>query len=102
MTSEARYDMTTSDLERPLYQMPVEGNECEQWKARMWNQMFVQFKGYPGLAPLEQWTRLSHREQRCVECGAAGTVRQESFLIKSVSHYYFCGECAEYWERKAQ
>lgn len=82
-----------------LYQMPVEGNEWEQWKARIWNAMSARF--YPGLAALEQYMLRSQEEKRCVECGEAGTAKQESVLIKSVSHYYFCDDCDAYWRNKA-
>lgn len=79
--------------------MPVEGNDWEQWKARVWNALVARF-GYPGLAPLEQWIVRSYKERRCVECGAPGTHQHESVLVKVVPHYWMCDDCHKYWEEK--
>lgn len=79
-----------------LHHMTVDGNEWQQWKARIWNQIADMMQGPPGLAPLEQWMRRSAKEKRCVDCGAPGTVKEESVLIKAVSHYYHCDDCAAY------
>lgn len=91
--------MSNTAADAVLNHMPVEGNDWEQWKARVWNVMADRF-GHPGLAPLEQWTWRSNRERRCIDCGEPGTVRQESGLIKVVSHYWFCDGCAQYWASK--
>lgn len=84
---------------RVVVYQSVEGNDWEQWKARMFNQMVDQF-GSPGFAPLEQYTLRSKKEKRCIECGAAGTVQQKSILIKCVSHYWMCDSCDDYWRHK--
>ena len=86
-------------LEATLNYMPVEGNDWEQWRARIWNQI-AQMVGYPGLAPLEQWMRRSRAEKRCIECGAAGTIKHESIIVKAVNLYWMCDECDAYWQAK--
>lgn len=86
--------------EAALNYMPIEGNDWERWRAIIWNSMALRF-GYPGLAPLEQWMRRSKREKRCLECGAAGTIQEESVIVKAVSHYWMCAECGTYWRNKA-
>lgn len=90
-----------NDIEqvRRLQYMEVAGNEWEQWKARIWNSMVDRF-GYPGLAPLEQWTRRSHKEQRCVDCGAKGDICVISSLIQCVPVYWLCTECDAYYKEK--
>jgi len=75
-------------------------SDWQAWKENIWDQMARQFHCHPGLAPLEQHMKRSKAEKRCIECGEPGTVQQPSVLIKSVSHYYFCQECADYWEHK--
>lgn len=74
--------------------MEVDGNEWQQWKARVWNQIAASIQGHPGLAPLEQWMRRSAKEKRCIECGKPGQVREESIIVACVSHYWMCDECA--------
>lgn len=101
--------MTTADVQATqrdlakrypaLFYQPVEGNDWEQWRARMWNQMVDQF-GYPGLAPLEQYMKRSHRERRCVECGEPGTVNQVSVIIPAVADYWMCDACDTYWKER--
>ena len=72
--------------------------EWQQWHDQLWESMTERF-GYPGLAHLEQLMIRSRREKRCVDCGAAGTSRQTGGgLVKSVDHYYFCDDCAAYWD----
>jgi hypothetical protein len=88
-----------TQLERELLHMPVEGNEWEQWRAKIWNQMSDRF-GYPGLAPLEQWMRRSRKEKRCIECGETGGVRQESIIVAAVDHYWLCVECDRWLREK--
>lgn len=83
------------------YLMPVEGTEWEQWKARIWNQLYLMLQGNPGLSALEQWTRRSAKEKRCVECGEHTDNKIEGGgLIKSVAFYFMCPECVSYYERK--
>lgn len=72
----------------------ITGNEWKRWRMRIWNQMAVGLGGYPGLAPLEQWMRRSHKERRCVECGDPGEAEQESVLVLSVRSYWLCADCA--------
>lgn len=81
------------------FYQPVKGNEWEQWKARMWNTLVDQF-GYPGFTALEQYMRRSKREQRCIECGAPGTVKHTSYIVAAVPHYWMCQSCHDYWETK--
>ena len=52
-----------------------------------------------GLAVLEQKMYASRDLKVCIECDEPGIYRQESVLIKSCSHYWFCGECDFYWNR---
>lgn len=75
-----------------LNHMEVDGNDWQQWKARIWNSMADRF-GYPGLAPLEQWMLRSQKEKRCINCGDPTTASTESVLIKSVRLYYHCPKC---------
>jgi hypothetical protein len=75
-------------------------SEWQAWKERMWDQLVHQFYPDHGLCAQEQYTRRSQRERRCIECGEPGTVKQESVLIKAVSHYYLCDACNAYWEAK--
>ena len=82
----------------PVYAEPLTGNEWQQWCQRMWNQ--IARGGYPGLAPLEQYMRRSLKEKRCIDCGEPGTVYQESVIVPAVAGYYFCPDCAHYWEHK--
>ena len=70
------------------------------WKERLWDAMAERY-GYPGLAHMEQVVLRSKKETRCAECGAPGTVRHDSSLIKSVSHYFVCDECHAYYEAKS-
>ncbi|KKL47774.1 hypothetical protein LCGC14_2332150 [marine sediment metagenome] len=81
-------------------EMPVTGNQWEQWRARIWNAIAARV-GYPGLAPLEQWMLRSRKEKRCIQCGNPGTVQQESVLIASVDHYFMCGPCDAYHRERA-
>ena len=78
---------------------PIEGNEWEQWRARIFNQMIHQF-GNPGLAPLEQFMLRSRKEKRCIECGEPGEVSYKSVIIASVGIYWMCLPCAASWETK--
>ena len=71
-------------------------DEWADWRGRIWDSMEARF-GYPGLAPLEQYMLRSRKERRCVECGDPGTARQESILIKSVSHYFMCADCDQHY-----
>ena len=80
---------------RKLYHMEVSGNEWEQWRARVWNQLASGLRGYPGLAPVEQWMLRSRKERRCVQCGEPGAEEQDSMLIASVRSYWLCAECYE-------
>jgi len=75
--------------------MIAEGNAWEQWKMRLWNQMVREFHTYPGLAPLEQWMRRSHKERRCLNCGEPGTNEVKSLLIACVRSYWLCAACVE-------
>ena len=77
---------TVNTYNPALQHMEVSGNDWEQWRARIWNQMADGFRAYPGLAPLEQWMRRSKKEKRCIECGELGTVKQESVIVASVDH----------------
>lgn len=90
--------MTKAKMLAALYQ-PVEGNEWEQWKARVFNQMVEQF-GNPGLVPLEQHMWRSKRERRCIECGGPPDVEFKSIIIAVVSHYYMCQSCADWWNKR--
>ena len=74
-------------------------NDWQQWKDKIWDSMTAAY-GYCGLAILEQYTVRSNKEGRCIECGAKGTHKQKSHLIRSVDHYWFCDECAAYWEKR--
>ena len=80
---------------RKLYHMDVDGNDWEQWRARIWNQLASGLRGYPGLAPLEQWMLRSAKERRCVQCGEPGEVEEDSVLVASVRRYWLCGSCYE-------
>jgi hypothetical protein len=51
-----------------------------------------------GMVELEQRMLRSRKNKACIECDAPGTARQESVLIKSVSHYWFCEDCDTYWK----
>lgn len=73
----------------------------QEWSDALWDAMERRY-GYPGLAHLEQKMLRSKREQRCVECGDAGTEQQESTLIASVSHYWMCADCDSYWREKGK
>lgn len=55
-----------------------------------------------GLAVLEQLMGRSASEQRCVECGAPGTVERRGALVPSVPRYFMCGECAAYWDERGR
>jgi hypothetical protein len=83
-----------------LQHMPVAGNDWEQWRARIWNQIADGFQGHPGLAPLEQWMRRSHKEKRCIECGDPGTIQQDSIIVASVDSYFLCQPCDTYYREK--
>lgn len=74
-------------------------SEWCQWSDRLWDAMTERY-GYPGLAYTEQLVIRSKREKRCASCGEKGTVRQDSILIKSVDHYWFCDECNHFWTNK--
>jgi len=73
----------------------AEGNEWEQWKMRVWNQMARHFGHHPGLAPLEQWMRRSRKERRCIICGEPGVKEVKSVLIACVPSYWTCAECGK-------
>lgn len=101
--------MTTIVHETPQYLltdegvlglMPVEGNEWEQWKARIWNSMTRHLLSFPGLAPLEQWMRRSYKEKRCLECGDPGTVQHFSVIVACVDSYLLCQPCDNYYREK--
>ena len=47
---------------------------------------------------MEQTMIRSKKELRCAECGGAGTVRQTSGYIQSVTHYFLCDECDAYFQ----
>lgn len=86
--------------ELALLEMPLEGNGWQQWRARIWNQMVRHLHCYPGLAPLEQWMWRSQKEERCIECGAPGTVEQKSVIVAAVDHYYLCTACDTFYRNK--
>ena len=94
--------MSTKSLAQPIYpdEMPVTGNEWEQWRAHIWNTIAARV-GYPGLAPLEQWMLRSRKERRCIQCGEAGTVPHDSKLVASVDHYFMCGPCDAYHRERS-
>lgn len=83
-----------------IYANPDSESEWESWKQRVWNAVTIRCGAHPGLVPLEQYMLRSHKEKRCIECGEPGTVQQRSALILSVAGYYFCADCAYFWEHK--
>ncbi len=88
--------MVTANIDH----MPIEGNDWQQWRARIWNQIADAFGTYPGLAPLEQWMLRSKRERRCVDCGEPGSVWEQSVIVASVRHYWLCAGCDRYYREK--
>lgn len=74
--------------------------EWQTWREGIWNVMVERFNGHPGLAPLEQYMLRSRKEKRCVDCGELGTVEHKSVIVPSVSHYYMCAECDDYYNEK--
>jgi hypothetical protein len=74
-----------------------------EWKTRIHESMQEHLGFRPGLAVLEQHLIRSAAEQRCVDCGAPGTVPQDRTphsLVKSVQRYWFCQSCSDYWAAK--
>lgn len=62
------------------------------WKEQIWDSLEARL-GYPGLDALEQYTIRSAKETRCVRCGATGTIKYRSTLIKVVDAYWMCDDC---------
>lgn len=81
---------------------PPDTDEWAAWSQRVWDTLAARFDR-PHMAYLEQRMMRSQREQRCVQCGDAGTVREDSgphSLIHSVSHYWLCADCDAYYNER--
>lgn len=80
------------------------GQSWQEWKDALWEQManMMGARSHPGLAPLEQYMHRSKVEKRCVECGEPGVVECHSQIVLSVSHYWMCQECSDYWADRAE
>jgi hypothetical protein len=74
-------------------------DEWQAWRTQLGEATFSGTR-LDGMVVLEQLMFRSRDRKRCIECGDPGTVRQESVLIQSVSHYWMCADCDTYWKNK--
>lgn len=72
----------------------------QDWRNKVWRTLAREFE-YPGMIAFEQWALRSKKEKRCIDCGKPGIVEQpRSKFVGSVSHYWMCQECHDYWQSK--
>jgi len=89
-----RFDCVCSSDAEEANTHKGQANDWDEWTQRLYD-------AHPhSLVVLEQQVMRSKAEKRCARCGDPATIRKESGLIKSVSHYFFCDNCEAHYANK--
>lgn len=70
-------------------------------KAELWNTLHSQFGDDTGMVYMEQLFLLSKKNKCCANCGDKDNlISQKSIMVPSVSNYYLCQSCHDFYQQK--